>query len=260
MNFLHSVVLGIVEGFTEFLPISSTGHLILTSTLLRLPATEFWKSFEIAIQLGSILAVVVLYVKRYIKDVPVIKRIVVAFLPTAALGLIFYKLIKQFLLGNSLVVLWSLLLGGAALIIFELLYKEKPTVTEDLSAISYKQCLLIGLCQSVAMVPGVSRSGSTIVGSMLLGVEKRAAAEFSFLVGLPILYGACGIKLLHEWQAIRGPLFWPMVVGIVVAFLSALVVVRPFVAFLRTHSFAPFAIYRLIAGTLLGLACACSWL
>ena len=112
MDFIFAAILGVVQGITEFLPISSTGHLILTSNLLRLPATEFWKSFEIAIQLGSILAVVALYAKKYIANVLVIKKIIVAFLPTAVFGLIFYKLIKQFLLGNSTVVLWALLLGG----------------------------------------------------------------------------------------------------------------------------------------------------
>ena len=136
MNFLNAVILGIVEGITEFLPVSSTGHLILTSRILNLPQTDFLKSFEIAIQMGAILSVVALYWKSLLIDFKVFKRLVTAFLPTAVLGVVFYKLIKKFLLGNSQVVLWSLFLGGISLIIFELFHREKEEAGQELSAIT----------------------------------------------------------------------------------------------------------------------------
>lgn len=253
MNYIFAAVLGVVQGITEFLPISSTGHLILTSNLLHLPATEFWKSFEIAIQLGSILAVVVLYVKKYITKVPVIKKIITAFLPTAVLGLAFYKLIKQFLLGNSTVVLWSLLIGGAVLIIFELLYKEKLTATEDISAISYKQCLLIGLCQSLAMVPGVSRSAATVVGGLALGLKRKTIVEFSFLLAVPTMLAATGLDLLKSAGSFKAGDFGVLGVGFVVSFIVALFSIKFLLEFIKKHTFLPFGVYRVVVAILFWL-------
>ena len=250
MNYLFAVVLGVVQGITEFLPISSTGHLILTSNLLYLPATEFWKSFEIAIQLGSILAVVALYAKKYITNVPVIKKIIVAFLPTAILGLVFYKLNKKFLLGNATVVLWALLLGGVALIIFELLYKEKLAATEEISAISYKQCLLIGLCQSVAMVPGVSRSAATVVGGLALGLKRKTIVEFSFLLAVPTMLAATGLDLLKSAGSFQAGDFGVLAVGFVVSFIVALFSIKFLLNFIKKHTFLPFGIYRVVAAIL----------
>src|SRR3989339_823008 len=164
MNFLSAIILGIVEGITEFLPISSTGHLILVSKLLSLPDTEFLKTFEISIQLGAILAVVVLYWRKLLVNKEIFKRVVVAFLPTAVIGLIFYKLIKTYLISNGLVVVYSLFIGGVILIIFEWWYgkkiKKKPAI-DEMENITYKQSFLIGIFQSLAMIPGVSRSGAT---------------------------------------------------------------------------------------------------
>ena len=163
LNFFQVIILGIVEGITEFLPISSTAHLILTADILKLTQTEFLKSFEIIIQFGAILAVVVLYRKTLWK-VEVIKKLIVAFIPTGILGLVFYRIIKTYLLGSVSVVLWTMFLGGIFLIIFEKWHKEKENSLEDISSISYKQCLYIGLFQSISMIPGVSRSEERRVG------------------------------------------------------------------------------------------------
>ena len=168
MDPLYALIFGIVEGITEFLPISSTGHLILTGKAMGLPQTDFLKTFEIAIQLGAILSVVVLYWRSLFVDFEVLKRVMVAFIPTAILGLAFYKIIKKYLLSDSNVVLWSLFLGGLFLIVFELLHREREDAVEYLSCISYKQSLMIGIFQSIAMIPGVSRSAATIVGGLTL--------------------------------------------------------------------------------------------
>src|SRR6185503_1494018 len=161
MHFIQAVILGIVEGFTEFLPISSTGHLILASKFLHLVDTDFLKSFEIIIQLGAILAVVVLYFKKFF-NLNLIKKLIVSFIPTGVVGLLAYKFFKNVLLANTQVVIWSLAIGGLILILFEMWHKEAVDVTDELSRISYKQSFLVGCFQAIAIIPGVSRSAATI--------------------------------------------------------------------------------------------------
>ncbi len=163
MNLFHAITLGIVEGITEFLPISSTGHMTLAATLLQLQNTEFLKNFMIIIQLGAILSVVVLYWQTLRSNVEVWKRIIVAFLPTAVIGYVLFHFIKSYLLGNDVVTLVSLLIGGILLILFELVYKEKDYHTNEIKNMPYKTAFLIGVAQSIAVIPGVSRSAATIV-------------------------------------------------------------------------------------------------
>ena len=158
--------MGVVEGVTEFLPVSSTGHLVLVSRLFNITQSYFLSSFQIAIQFGAILAVVLLYGKSLVLNDKILKRVLAAFIPTAVVGVILYPLIKNFLMLSELVVVWSLLIGGIILIIFESLYREKETPTDGVDSISYKQAILIGLFQSFAMVPGVSRSAATIIGEI----------------------------------------------------------------------------------------------
>jgi len=197
MNFLDVIILGIVEGITEFLPISSTGHLILASHLLGLNQTGFLKSFEIAIQLGAILSVVVLYGRSLLINAAVLKRVFVAFAPTAIFGLVFYNTIKKSLLGDSNVVLWSLFLGGIFLIIFEIVHREKDA-QEEIISITYPQALLIGVFQSVAMIPGVSRSAATIVGGLMIGLKRKTIVEFSFLLAVPTMGAATALDLMKN--------------------------------------------------------------
>ena len=173
MNLLQTFILGVIEGITEFLPISSTGHLILAARVLGLSQTEFLKTFEIVIQFGAILSVVVLYWRSLLVNVETMKRVLIAFIPTAVLGLLFYKIIKHFLMGSNQVVLWSMFLGGICLIVFEMFHREKDDAVEDLSAISYRTSFLIGLFQSIAMIPGVSRSAATIRGGINLRSSKK---------------------------------------------------------------------------------------
>jgi len=171
MTLLQAIILGIVEGVTEFLPISSTGHLILASRLLGLAQTDFLKSFEIAIQLGAIASVVLLYWRRFL-ELDVLTRVLVAFIPTGIIGFALYRVIKTYLFDSDTVVLWALGLGGVVLIVFELLHRERDDAVDDVASISYSKAFLIGVFQSLSVVPGVSRAGATIVGGLILGLTR----------------------------------------------------------------------------------------
>ena len=247
MNLLHAVVFGIVEGITEFLPISSTGHLILTARALGLAQTGFLKSFEIAIQLGAILAVLALYWKRLLVDREVLKRVLAAFFPTAVLGFIFYPFVKKFLLGNTAVVLWSLLIGGVVLIVFERWHEEKETVKEDLSKMTYGQAMLIGLFQSIAIIPGVSRSAATIVGGLLLGFKRKTIVEFSFLLAVPTMLAATALDLIKHRALFSSSQTGFFLTGFAAAFVVALFSVKFLLYYIKNHSFIIFGVYRILA-------------
>ncbi|MFA4819102.1 MAG: undecaprenyl-diphosphatase UppP, partial [Patescibacteria group bacterium] len=239
-----------VEGVTEFLPISSTGHLILVSQLLPIAETDFVKTFTIFIQLGAIMAVVVMYARSWLFKWEIIKKLFVAFLPTAAIGLIFYHLVKTYLLGNSVVVVGALLLGGAALIVFEYFYREPLNATDDLSKISYRQAFIIGLCQSVAIVPGVSRAAATIIGGLALGLKRRVIVEFSFLLAVPTMAAASGLDLLKSAGQLTLVNTELLLVGFVVAFAVAVMAVKFLLKFIKTHNFTAFGWYRIALGLL----------
>ncbi|MFH1111483.1 MAG: undecaprenyl-diphosphate phosphatase [Patescibacteria group bacterium] len=245
MNFIQSIILGVVEGITEFLPISSTGHLILSSRLLNLPSSEFLTSFEITIQLGAILAVVALYWRSLLIKLEVIKRVVVAFIPTAVVGLLLYKFIKQFLLSSETVVLWSLFIGGIILIVFEIIHKEKPEAVLDITQISYKQSLIIGLFQSLAVVPGVSRAAATMVGGLVLGLRRRTIVEFSFLLAVPTMLAATGWDLIQNASSFSADQFGWLAVGLVVSFVTALISVKWLLNYIQKNTFIAFGVYRI---------------
>lgn len=246
MNIIQTLILAIVEGITEFLPISSTGHLMLTARALGLTQTNFLKTFEITIQFGAVLSVVALYWRQLLVDFRVLKRVIAAFIPTAILGLIFYKFIKNYLLMSYNVVLWSLLIGGLALIGFELLHREKEDAIDDLAAISYKTSFLIGLFQAFAMVPGVSRSAATIVGGLALGLKRKTIVEFSFLLAVPTMLAATGLDLLKNASGFSVDQLISLSVGFVLSFASALVGVKFLLRFIKNHTFIPFGIYRVV--------------
>ena len=249
MSFFDSIILGIVEGITEFLPISSTGHLILASKLLELPQSEFLKSFEIIIQLGAILAVIVLYFRSFF-DVEVLKKIAVAFLPTAVIGLTLYPVIKTYLLGNETVVLAALFLGGIALIAFELLNKKEGAAGVSVSAISYRESLLIGLFQSIAVIPGVSRSAATILGGLMLGINRVAIVEFSFLLAVPTMLAATGLDIARSASLFSSEQFELLAVGFIVSFIVALISIKFLLRFVQTNTFISFGIYRIVLALL----------
>lgn len=247
MHPFFAAVLGVVEGLTEFLPVSSTGHLILASRLLGLAQSEFMKSFEIAIQLGAILAVVVLYRKTLFGDREALKRVVVGFIPTGVLGLALYKVVKHYLLGSDATVLWALFLGGVVLIAFESFHRSSPGGDADVRKITYRQALVIGAVQSLAMIPGVSRSAATVVGGLAQGIDRRTTVQFSFLLAVPTMLAATGLDLVKSAGSFGAGDFAAIAIGSAVSFLVALAAVRFLLRYVRTHTFIPFGIYRVVA-------------
>ncbi|MEK7510788.1 MAG: undecaprenyl-diphosphate phosphatase [Patescibacteria group bacterium] len=249
MTLWDTIILGAIEGFTEFLPISSTGHLILAAELLGLPSTEFLKSFQIAVQLGAISAVILLYFRSFL-NFELLKKLFVAFLPTGLVGFLVYPYVKGFLLGNATVVVISLFVGGVALIIFELMHKEKWSDAIDLKDISYKQAALVGVFQSIAIIPGVSRSAATIVGGLLVGLPRVSIVEFSFLLAVPTMIAATGYDLLksaHQFSAADAEL---MTIGFIVSLLVAFASMKFLLGIVRRYSFIPFGIYRIVIAVL----------
>jgi undecaprenyl-diphosphatase len=256
---LIAIILGIVEGVTEFLPVSSTGHLILATELLGFDA-EKWSAFNVIIQLGAILAIVVLYWRTFwavleglFRANPMslrfVRNILIGFLPSAILGFLLINKIEG-LLGNATVVAWALIVGGIAILVIERLVKETPVV--GVADMPLKTVIGVGLIQCLSMIPGVSRSGATIMGGLSLGVERRTAAEFSFFLAIPTMLGATTLELVKHHDTLMagasGVGFGTVAVGFVVSFIVAIVVVKAFVHYISRHGFAPFAWYRIAAG------------
>ena len=249
------IILGIVEGVTEYLPVSSTGHLILATELLGYDA-EKWALFNIAIQPGAILAILVLYWRTFwavLMGMTKAERpafafvinLLLAFIPAVVLGLAFGDLIEM-LLENAVVVAWALIIGGFAILWVERI--AKPKHAGGISDVGARTSLLIGLVQCIAMIPGVSRSGATILGAMAFGVERRTAAEFSFFLAVPTLTGATALQLYKHGAALTSEDMQAIGIGFVVSFVVALLVVKGFVTVVSRIGFAPFAWYRIVAG------------
>ena len=252
MTYFHAIILGLVEGITEFLPISSTGHMILVSELLRIPDTDFLKSFEIVIQMGAIGAVLVLYFKRFF-SIPVILRLICGFIPTAIIGFTLYPFVKSYLLGNSFVVVSALALGGVFLILFEKLHQETALAEQSITDITYKQAFFIGLFQSIALIPGVSRSAATIVGGLYMGLKRVTIVEFSFLLAVPTMTAATGLDLLKNHSSFSMDMVGLLATGFFVAFVVALIFIVGLLKFIKKHTFIPFGIYRIIVAVLFTL-------
>lgn len=245
ITLFHAVILGCVEGVTEFLPISSTAHLILVGQLLHIEQSEFMKSFEIIIQLGAILAVVVLY-WRQLTNIAVIKRLIVAFIPTGVLGLFFYKVIKTYLMDSDTVILSTLFFGGLFLILFEKWHTDRKDAIADITTISYRHCILIGLFQAVAMIPGVSRSAATIIGGLILGFKRETIVAFSFLLAMPTMMAATGYDLMKNASTFSVQQSFVLSVGFVTAFITAIFGIKFFLAYIQKHSFSTFGVYRIV--------------
>jgi undecaprenyl-diphosphatase len=256
------IILGIVEGLTEYLPVSSTGHLILATELLGFRA-EDWEAFNVAIQPGAILAIVVLYWRTF-WDVTTglfrkeagawrfVRNLVIACLPAIALGLLIGDYVET-LLGNAVVVAWALIIGGIAILILERVVR--PRECGGVQNLSLRQSAMVGVVQCLAMIPGVSRSGATIMGAMALGVDRKTAAEFSFFLAMPTLSGATVYYLAKHHERIAPEMVGNILIGSLVSFVVAIVVVKLFVGFVTRFGFGPFAWYRIVAG-----AAALAWL
>lgn len=244
LDFFSAIVLAIVEAITEFLPVSSTGHTILAAVLLGVDQTPFVKSFYLILEFGSIVSVVALYWRLFM-SLEIIKRLAVGVIPTGIVGLLIYRTFKDYLLGNAQVVLWALLLGGIFLIVFEWRYKERATY-DDVAKIPYKHCFLIGLFQSISVIPGLSRSTATITGGLALGLKRRTIVLYSFLLAVPTMIGASGFDLVMSFTQLSTDQISLLAVGFVTSFLVALVVIRLFLGYIRTRNFIPFGVYRIL--------------
>lgn len=246
MDTIQSVILSVVEGITEFLPISSTGHLILTSKILGIQQTEFVKSFEIIVQLGAILAVVVIYFKKLILSLnfKLYKNLIIAFIPTALFGLFFYDYIKLYLIGNTTVVIISLIVGGIAMLLFENRYNKEKENT-----IKPHHFLVIGLFQVLSMIPGVSRAFATIFGGMFVGMKRKDATEFSFFLAVPTMIAASGIDLIKTDLSIwTNENLTLLSIGFIGSFVTAYITVKFLIKFVQGHNFNLFGWYRIILG------------
>lgn len=251
MNIIQSIILAIIEGLTEFLPVSSTGHMIIASSVLGIAENEFVKNYTVIIQFGAILSVVVLYWKRFFKSVEFYIKLFIAFIPAAVIGLLTIDYIDM-LLGNVIVVAVSLLLGGIFLLFVDKIF-EKNESNPD-SEPNVKGAFIIGVFQVIAMIPGVSRSAATIIGGLTQKLTRKAAAEFSFFLAVPTMFAATCYKLLQIYQSEAGFTSHDiqlLIVGNIVAFIVAMLAIKFFISFLTKHGFKIFGWYRIAVGIII---------
>lgn len=245
MTSIHAFILGIVEGLTEFLPVSSTGHLVLTQELLGITQSNYLATFDIAIQVGAILAVIIMFWSR-LWNIDLIKKLFVAFIPTGLVGYFIFSHI-QTLLGSPLLVISTLFLGGIVIILTENWYQVQIKEIGVRSHIGYKEAFLLGVCQSLAIIPGVSRSGAMIVGGMYMKLERKALTEFTFLLAVPTMCAATLYSIYKHPEVItQATNIVPLLVGMGTAFVVALFVIKIFLDYIKTRSFAIFGYYRIL--------------
>jgi undecaprenyl-diphosphatase len=251
MTIFEAIVLAIVEGITEFLPVSSTGHMIIASSLMGIQSNDFVKLFTVAIQLGTILSVVVLYFKRFFKSFDFYYKLIAAFIPAVIFGLLFSDKIDE-LLESPLTVGISLLLGGIVLLFVDKWFKNAPI--ENADKINYPTAVIIGVFQCLAMIPGVSRSGASIVGGMTQKLTRKAAAEFSFFLAVPTMFAATAKKLYDFYKdghTINSQEINLLIIGNVIGFIVALIAIKSFIGYLSKNGFKVFGIYRIIVGAII---------
>jgi undecaprenyl-diphosphatase len=248
MELVHSAILGIIEGITEFFPISSTAHLILAGHLLNIPNSEALKTFDIVIQFGAILAVVALYFKRMVFDIETMKRVVTAFIPTALLGLVLYPFIKHHLLDATRAILCALFIGGIFLIWFERHLPKGDTTVRELS---YTRSFSIGVLQCFSFLPGVSRSGASIIAGMYSGLTRSEAVEFSFLLAVPTMCAATLLDVYKNFPLLLSSPKLPLTVGLLFSFITALFSIQILLKYVKTNNFTAFGVYRIILSIIL---------
>lgn len=250
VNYFDAIILSIVEGITEFLPISSTGHLILTTKLLGIAETDFVKTFEVVIQLGAIMAIVLLYKDKLLQGPKVWKNIIIAFIPTGIIGLTVYDFVKNVLLGNAMITVISLLIGGVIILLIEKFYQEEDHSQMELEDLPIRKAIVLGVIQTLAVVPGVSRSGATIFGGMFMGFNRKTAADFSFLLAIPTMAAASGYDLLKTSGEFSQHQYILLAIGLLGSFVVAYVVVKQLLKYIQNHTFMVFGWYRIVAAIL----------
>ncbi len=247
MTYLHAIILGIIEGITEFLPISSTGHMVIASSWMGISDTDFTKAFEVIIQFGAILSVLFLYWRRFLPEMNFYKKLFVAFLPTAIIGFFAKHAVDQ-LLESVQVVAWSLILGGIVLILSDRFFARLTDWGKKTKDLTYPDSMKLGLFQSIAMIPGVSRSGATIMGGLILGMQKKEAAEFSFFLAVPTMAAATLYKLTKIYKTIQPDQIDILALGSLVAFLVSLLAIKFFIGIVSKYGFRGFGYYRVALG------------
>lgn len=257
MDTLNVVVLGIVEGLTEFLPVSSTAHLIITAKLLNVVQTDFVKLFEVFIQSGAILAVVVLYFSYIKKNPKILKTLIVSFIPTAIIGFFLYKIIKTVFFDSIPLIIFTLFFFGLIFLITEFCVKKKKIIlSKSLISISLRTALIIGLAQSLAVVPGVSRAGIVMVTMMIFGYKRDESAQYSFLLAVPTILAASAYDLYKMRSVVLSSQNngMTLIIGFIVSFVTAYIAVKWFIRFLKNNSLSVFGIYRIILAIILALS------
>ncbi|MDQ6954010.1 MAG: undecaprenyl-diphosphate phosphatase [Mariprofundaceae bacterium] len=250
MDIFQSIILGLIEGATEFLPISSTGHLIVASQWMGIEQNDENKAFEVIIQLAAILAVVANYREKFsFIYLDLWKKVVLAFIPLGIVGFLFHKQIKAMFTVDIVAVMF--IVGGIIFLVVEYFHRDKTYPVQRVEDLSYRQALWIGIAQVFALIPGTSRAGASIIGALLVGLSRKASAEFSFLLALPVMMAASGFDLLKHSDEFMGTNLIVLLVGFVVAFISAWLVMRLFIQFLERFTFVAFGIYRILFGLLL---------
>ena len=247
MNYIQSVIIAIIEGLTEFLPISSTGHMILASAAMKIHENEFAKTFEIVIQLGAILAIAIMYMKRFLRGINIYLKLIVAFIPTAIVGFLAYDFIKTYLF-NPMVVSISLIIGGIILIIIDKKVEKRKSEIKEVEDIPYKNAFYIGLIQCLSMIPGTSRAAATIIGGVFNRFDKKQATEFSFLLAVPTMFAAGGYDLLKTPIDFTREEIIMLISGLFFAFVSAWIAVKIFLRIVEKYGFQYFGYYRIALG------------
>ena len=250
MDIFQAVIIGIIEGFTEFLPISSTGHMIVASEFLGVSQDNLTKAYEVIIQFAAILAVMLVYRdKLTLKKIDLWSKLMVAFFPLAIVGFIFKDVIKELFTVNTVAVMF--IVGGVIFLVVEKFYKEKETHTNEVENVSYKQALVVGFAQIFSLIPGTSRAGATIIGGMLIKMNRKTSAEFSFLLAIPVMGAVTAYDLLKHYSEFVDANWPAFIIGFIVAFIVAYMTIKLFLVFLQRFTFVAFGIYRILFGIIL---------
>jgi undecaprenyl-diphosphatase len=250
LDIFQAIIIGIIEGFTEFLPISSTGHMIVASKFLGVSQDSLTKAYEVIIQFAAILAVMLIYKEKMtFKKIDLWQKLFVAFLPLAIVGFIFKDWIKALFTVD--IVAWMFIIGGLVFLVVEYFYEEKEFHVNDVEKASYKQALWVGIAQIFSLIPGTSRAGATIIGGLLAGLDRKSSAEFSFLLAIPVMAAVTGYDLFKHYQDFADANWGAFLAGFITAFIVAYLTIKLFLAFLQRFTFVAFGIYRIIFGVLL---------
>ncbi len=251
MTIFQSIILGIIEGITEFIPVSSTAHLLIASDWLGIESDDFLKTFTISIQVGAILSVAVLYIKTILKNRDIILKMIAGFIPTAIIALSLYYFIRNLFMENMIIIASALILGGIALIVLENYFIKRDIVlVTNLKNVSYRQAFLIGIFQALAIIPGVSRSAATIMGGLSLGLSRQTIVEFSFLLAMPTMLAATVFDLYQSPIIFSNDQWTVWIIGFVVSFVVAIIGIKFLLKYIKNNNFKIFAWYRILIGSL----------